>query len=52
MSETNTLAGPQRLLWRTAEVREVIDETPRVRSLFLSVTGGPAIVRVSMLMSG
>ena len=41
MSETNTLAGSQRLLWRTAEVREVIDETPRVRSLFLSVPGWP-----------
>jgi ferredoxin-NADP reductase len=41
MSETNTLAGPQRLLWRTAAVRDVIDETPRVRSLFLSVPGWP-----------
>jgi len=42
MPETNTtLAGQRRLLWRTAEVRQVIDETPRVRSLVLNVLGWP-----------
>src|SRR5262245_32319661 len=42
MSETNTtLAGQRRLLWRTAEVRQVIDETSRVRSLVLNVLGWP-----------
>jgi ferredoxin-NADP reductase len=33
--------GPRRLPWRTAEVREVIAETPRVRSLVLDVPGWP-----------
>jgi ferredoxin-NADP reductase len=43
MPETSaTPAGPPRLLWRTAEVRQVIDETPRVRSLVLSVPGWPS----------
>jgi ferredoxin-NADP reductase len=43
MPETNiTLVGQRRLLWRTAEVREVIDETPRVRSLVLNVPGWPS----------
>ena len=28
-------AGPGRLVWRTAEVVRIADETPRVRSLFL-----------------
>jgi ferredoxin-NADP reductase len=31
------VAGPKRLRWRTAEVREVIVETPRVKSLVLHV---------------
>jgi ferredoxin-NADP reductase len=43
MPETKTrLAGPLRLIWRAAEVRQVIDETPRVRSLVLDVPGWPA----------
>ena len=32
---------PRRLQWQTAEVRELIDETPRVRSLVLNLTGWP-----------
>lgn len=41
MQATNaTVAGtPRRLQWLTAEVREVVDETPRVRSLVLDVPG-------------
>jgi ferredoxin-NADP reductase len=31
----------RRLVWRTAEVTEVVEETPRVRSLTLSVPGWP-----------
>ena len=37
-----TLTGQPRLLWRTAEVREVIAETPRTRSLVLNVPGWPS----------
>ncbi|MES1202523.1 MAG: ferredoxin reductase [Pseudomonadota bacterium] len=39
MPETDT---PPRLIWRTAEVRAVIDETPRTRSLILDVPGWPS----------
>jgi ferredoxin-NADP reductase len=40
MPETKSrLTGPPRLVWRTAQVRQVIDETSRVRSLFLDVPG-------------
>ncbi|HJZ30345.1 MAG TPA: ferredoxin reductase [Hyphomicrobiaceae bacterium] len=43
MRETDTaLADRPRLQWRTAEVVRVIDETPRVRSLVVSVPGWPA----------
>jgi ferredoxin-NADP reductase len=31
----------RRLIWRTAEVLDLVDETPRVRSLVLSVPGWP-----------
>lgn len=34
------LAAP-RLVWRTAEVRAIVDETPRVRTLMLDVPGWP-----------
>jgi ferredoxin-NADP reductase len=34
-------AVQRRLIWRTAEVVDVIDETPRVRSLDLAVPGWP-----------
>ena len=36
-----TIAPPRRLSWQTAEVREIIDETPRVRSLLLAVPEWP-----------
>lgn len=36
-----TDAAPARLQWRTAEVREIVAETPRVRSLVLDVPGWP-----------
>ncbi|MCP5431871.1 MAG: ferredoxin reductase [Alphaproteobacteria bacterium] len=40
MPETDERGGGgPRLLWRTAQVREAIDETPRVRSLVLDVPG-------------
>ena len=43
MPETDTtLVGQPRLMWGTAEVREVIAETPRVRSLILDVPGWPS----------
>jgi ferredoxin-NADP reductase len=35
------IEAPRRLPWRTAEVREVTAETPRVRSLVLDVPGWP-----------
>ena len=35
------VAAPRRLQWMTATVREVIGETPRVRSLVLDVPGWP-----------
>lgn len=42
MPETEAvIEAPRRLPWRTAEVREVIAETPRVRSLVLDVPGWP-----------
>lgn len=34
-------AGPERLPWRIAEVREVVVETPRVRTFVLDVPGWP-----------
>jgi ferredoxin-NADP reductase len=39
MRQQNT--SPQRLRWMTATVRDVIDETPRVRSLVLDVPDWP-----------
>jgi ferredoxin-NADP reductase len=42
MRVTETEAGPApRLQWMTASVREIIDETPHVRSLLLDVPGWP-----------
>jgi ferredoxin-NADP reductase len=42
MPETDVAASKQnRLPWRTAEVREIIEETPRVRSLVLDVGDWP-----------
>jgi ferredoxin-NADP reductase len=42
MPETEAIIdAPRRLPWRTVEVREVITETPRVRSLVLDVPGWP-----------
>jgi len=38
-SDTTADAGSQRLAWLVATVRDVIDETPRVRSLVLDVPG-------------
>lgn len=35
------VAAAKRLPWRVAEVTEVVEETPRVRSLILSVPGWP-----------
>jgi len=35
------VAAPKRLRWQTAEVCEVIAETPRVKSLVLHVTDWP-----------
>ena len=35
------IEAPKRLSWMTAEVREVIEETPRVRSLVLDVPAWP-----------
>src|SRR6516225_3332597 len=35
------VVGPKRLRWQTAEVREVIAETPRVKSLVLHVADWP-----------
>jgi len=35
------VVGPKRLRWQTAEVREVIAETPRVKSLVLHVVDWP-----------
>jgi ferredoxin-NADP reductase len=34
-------ASPQRLRWMTADVREIVDETPRVRSLVLHLPEWP-----------
>jgi ferredoxin-NADP reductase len=41
LATDRTVAGPKRLQWQTAEVREVIAETPRVRSLILHVQDWP-----------
>ena len=41
MPATEPAAAPRRLQWMTATVREVIDETPRVRSLVLDVPDWP-----------
>ena len=41
MRETKSLSAPRRLQWMTATVRNVIDETPRVRSLVLDIPGWP-----------
>jgi ferredoxin-NADP reductase len=41
MTAINTALTPHRLSWMTATVREVIDETPRVKSLVLDVPGWP-----------
>jgi ferredoxin-NADP reductase len=41
MPGTNTVATTPRLQWMTATVREVIEETPRVRSLVLDVPDWP-----------
>jgi ferredoxin-NADP reductase len=38
---TATEVAAPRLAWRIAEVREIIDETPRVRTLMLDVPGWP-----------
>lgn len=41
MLATDKPAAPKRLQWRIAEVRELIEETPRVRSLVLNVPDWP-----------
>jgi ferredoxin-NADP reductase len=41
MREQNVVAPLRRLAWMTAAVREVIEETPRVRSLVLDVLDWP-----------
>ena len=41
MPATEAATALPRLRWMTAEVREIIDETPRVRSLVLAVPGWP-----------
>ncbi len=41
MRETKSVSAPRRLQWMTATVRDVIDETPRVRSLVLDIPGWP-----------
>ncbi len=41
MPATSAIAAPPRLKWMTAIVRDVIDETPRVRSLALDVPDWP-----------
>jgi ferredoxin-NADP reductase len=38
LATDRAVAGPKRLRWQTAEVREVIQETPRVTSLVLQVS--------------
>ena len=44
-------AVQRRLIWRTAEVVDLVDETPRVRSLVLAVPGWPGHRPVSTSMS-
>jgi len=41
LATDHTVAAPKRLRWQTAEVRKVIAETPRVRSLILHVPDWP-----------
>jgi ferredoxin-NADP reductase len=42
MTETEgAVAGRKRLEWQVAEVREIVDETPRVKSLILNVPRWP-----------
>ncbi|MGH6664833.1 MAG: ferredoxin reductase [Pseudolabrys sp.] len=41
MPEIDVAAAPARLQWMTASVREVVEETPRVRSLVLDVPAWP-----------
>ena len=41
MRETESPQPPRRLQWMTAKVRDLIDETPRVRSLVLDIPGWP-----------
>ncbi|HLL26543.1 MAG TPA: ferredoxin reductase [Xanthobacteraceae bacterium] len=40
MPETE-VSAPKRVQWQTAEVREIVEETPRVKSLALDVAGWP-----------
>ncbi len=42
MATDTPVATPRRLQWMTATVREVIDETPRVRSLVLDIPDWPS----------
>src|SRR5262245_32097966 len=40
MTETEAAAAPaRRLAWQVAEVRDIVAETPRVKSIVLQVTG-------------
>jgi ferredoxin-NADP reductase len=41
MRETDTGNSTRKLIWRVAEVRKIVDETPRVKSLVLDVPGWP-----------
>lgn len=41
MLATDKVEQTRKLAWRTATVREIIEETPRVRSLALDVSGWP-----------
>jgi ferredoxin-NADP reductase len=41
LATDRTVTAPKRLRWQTAEVREIIAETPRVKSLVLHVTDWP-----------
>jgi ferredoxin-NADP reductase len=41
LATDRTVAAPKRLRWQTAEVREIIAETPRVKSLVLHVADWP-----------
>ena len=50
-TETPT-AAPRRLEWRLAQVREVVVETPRLKSLLLHVQAGRDMCPASMSISG